>query len=234
MTSTNKLIGSLDYIESRYKFEEDPLVRSVSAKDLADRNPTDYYGLQDDIRVKDNVTPAIKSLAEEIRKYYTKRFFWDALNGKTMSPIRTRIVQLLENRIADCDDNDVGIYYKLPYFYEEDRTYEEFSKLYNTSKLSPLGNKRSNKFAKRLQFVKSTKGIQKNKKSKYFWFTDDNKDLYGIAIELTNPLLTLFEQIIVDSSTHTHLFETYLKEDRLDKLHFYKLYSFKLLKEFNA
>jgi hypothetical protein len=231
-TNTNNPILSLEFIDSRYKFESDPLVRSVSAKDLADRNPSDHYGLQDDIRVKDNITPAIEARAEEIRRYYTKRFFWDSLNGKTLTPIRTRIVQLLENRITDCNEHDVGIYYKLPYFYEEDQTYEEFSKLYNTKKLSPLGNKRSNKFAKRLQFVKATKGIQKNTKSKYFWFTDDNRDLYNIAIELGNPLLSLFEQIITDNPIP--LFETYLKEDRLDRLHYYKLYSFKLLKEHNA
>ena len=232
-TNTNNPIVSLEFIESIYKFESDPLVRSVSAKDLADQNPSIHYGLQDDIRVKDNITPVIEARAEEIRRYYTKRFFWDALkNGKPLSPIRTRIVQLLENRIVECNDNDVGIYYKLPYFYEEDQTYEEFSKLYNTKKLSPLGNKRSNKFAKRLQFVKTTKGIQKNTKSKYFWFTDDNRDLYNIDIELSNPLLSLFEQIIIDNPTP--LFETYLKEARLDKLHYYKLYSFKLLKEHNA
>jgi hypothetical protein len=223
---------SLEYIESIHKFDSDPLVCSVSAKDLVDRSPDTHYSLRDDIRVKDNITPAIEARAEEIRNYYTKRFFWDALNGKTLTPIRTRMAQLLENRIVDCNDNDVGIYYKLPYFYEEDKTYEEFSDLYNTKKLSPLGNKRSNKFAKRLQFVKSTKGIQKNAKAKYFWFTDDNKDLYNITIELGNPLLSLFEQIITDNPTP--LFETYLKEDRLDKLHYYKLYSFKLLKEHNA
>jgi hypothetical protein len=230
-TNTNNPF-SLEYIESIHKFDIDPLVSSVSAKDLVDRSPDTHYSLRDDIRVKDNITPAIEARAEEIRNYYTKRFFWDALNGKTLTPIRTRMVQLLENRIADCNDNDVGIYYKLPYFYEEDKTYEEFSDLYNTKKLSPLGNKRSNKFAKRLQFVKATKGIQKNTKSKYFWFTDDNKDLYNVSIELGNPLLSLFEQIITDNPTP--LFETYLKEDRLDRLHYYKLYSFKLLKEHNA
>jgi hypothetical protein len=231
-TNTNNPF-SLEYIESIHKFDTDPLVCSVSVKDLVDRSPDTHYSLRDDIRVKDNITPAIEARAEEIRKYYTKRFFWDALkNGKPLSPIRTRMAQLLENRIVDCNDNDVGIYYKLPYFYEEDQTYEEFSKLYNTAKLSPLGNKRSNKFAKRLQFVKSTSGIQKNKKSKYFWFADDNRDLYNITIELGNPLLSLFEQII--DNNPTLLFQTYLKEDRLDKLHFYKLYSFTLLKEHNA
>jgi hypothetical protein len=231
-TNTNNPF-SLEYIESRYKFDTDPLVRAVSAKDLVDRSPDTHYGLQDDSRVTDNITDDVKVRAEEIRKYYTKRFFWDALkNGKPLSPIRTRMVQLLENRITDCNENDVGIYYKLPYFYEEDRTYEEFSKLYNTAKLSPLGNKRSNKFAKRLKFVKSTKGIQKNVKSQYFWFTDDNKDLYNITIELGNPLLSLFEQIIENNPDP--LFQTYLKETRLDKLHYYKLYSFTLLKEHYA
>ncbi len=139
---------------------------------------------------------------------------------------------LLENRVAECNDQDIGIYWKLPYFYEEDCVYDEFKKLYNTERLSPLGNKISNKFAKRLKFLKTTTGMQKTQKFKNFWFVDDNNDLYSAQISVGNELLTLFESLITNNPNP--IFETYLKESRIDKLHFYKLYSFKLLKDNNA
>ena len=226
--STAKSVFDLDYQESIRKFELDPLVLSVSAKDLTDKYPGNHYGLYDDSRVLENITDDIKKRAEEIRSYYSKKLFWDSLNGKSLSPIRARLSVLLENRVSECNDNDIGLYWKLPYFYDEDTVYDEFKKLYNTEKLSPLGNKRSNRFAKRLSFLKTTNGIQKNQKPKNFWFTDDNKDLYGIQIKLDNELMCLFEEMLEENKTP--IFETYLKESRIDKLNFYKLYSFKLYK----
>ncbi len=110
--------------------------------------------------------------------------------------------------------------------------YDQFKKTYNTEQLSPLGNKRSNRFAKRLSFLKTTKCIQKNRKTKNYWFADDNNDLYGIELKLDNELIDLFEAILEHNPTP--LFDTYLAESRIDKLHFYKLYSFKLLKDNNA
>lgn len=220
------------YVDRPKKFDLDPLVLSVSAKDLMDKSPGTHYGLYDDTRVLDNVSDTIKHRAEEIRKYYSKKLFWSNLNGKELTPIRSRMAVLLEHRIAECSEHDIGIYWKLPYFYEEDCVYDEFREKYNTKTLSPLGNKISNRFAKRLEYLKSTNGIQKNSKFKNFWFADDNKDLYAIQINLGNELLTLFEDIL--DKNPIPIFETYLKESRIDTLHFYKLYSYKLLKDNNA
>lgn len=218
------------YKENEIEFKEDPLVLACSLKELLDRT-AQFYGLED-LRVLENVTQEIRDHAELIRKHYAQKFFWAALNNQRLSPIRTRMISLLEQRIRTCSENDRGIYYKLPFFYEEDMIYEEFSKLYNTEKLSPLGNKRSNVFAKRLTFIKTSKGIQKNRKQKYFWFSDDNKDLYCIQVDIKNNLIDMLEGFLEQNPTP--LFQTHLTEDRLDKLHFYKLYSFKFLKDHNA
>jgi hypothetical protein len=118
------------------------------------------------LQALENVTQEIRDHAELVRKHYSQKFFWAMLNGQKLSPIRVRMISLLEQRIRTCSENDRGIYYKLPFFYEEDMIYEEFKKLYNTEKLSPLGNKRSNVFAKHLTFIKTSKGIQKNRKQK--------------------------------------------------------------------
>lgn len=220
------------YVEKSKKFEIDPLVLSVSAKELSEKFPGTHYNLYDDKRLLDNISDATKNRVEEIRKYYSKKLFWNNLNGVDLSPIRHRMSVLLEHKVLECNDNDIGIYWKLPYFYEEDCVYDDFKEKYNTDRLSPLGNKVSNRFAKRLSFLKTTSSCQKNGKTKNYWFSDDNQDLYAIQLSLGNELLSFFEDIL--EKNPTPIFETYLKESKIDKLHFYKLYSYKLLKELNA
>lgn len=222
-------LDSLEYKEDIIDFADDPLVLACSAKSLSEKNNDSFYSL-DGVPVGQNITQDIRNQAEVIRKHYAQKFFWASLNNQRLSPIRTRIMELLEGRVRSCNENDRGIYYKLPFFYEEDMIYEEFKKNYNTEK--PTGHIVGKAIATRLTYLKSSTGIQKRQKIKYFWFTNDTKNLYCIQIELGNNLLGMFEMFL--ESTPTPVFITYLKEARLDKLHFYKLYSFKNIKEHNA
>jgi hypothetical protein len=223
-------IFSQTYKEPVTIFKEDPLVLATSLKDLYDKGGT-YEDLQS-LRVAENVTDEIRVRAEDIRKYYGRKFLWHNLNGKSMSSFRSKASSLLENRICSLTEQDRGIYFKLPWFYSEDMIYDEFKKTLNTTKLPNLGNKRQNTFIKRLTFLKTSTGWQKNRKAEYFWFKDDNNDLYGIQLTKDNPLLEMFKGMLDENPTPT--FQTRLTEDRIDSLHFYKLHSFKFIKENNA
>lgn len=229
----NLLLDDFDFTSSTQareritEFKEDPLVLACTLKKYVESGQG-YLSL-DNPDLIELITDEDRNTSEIIRKYYSKKFFWNALSGnKPLSGYRQRLINLLENRISKCKDQDCGVYYKLPYFYEEDVVYEDFKKIYNTSALSPLGNKRSNVFAKRLTFIKTTLGTQQKRKIKFFWFHDDNNDLYSVQINSDNELITLFESIILSSTDH--VFETRLAESRIDNMHFYKLYSFKLLR----
>jgi len=151
---------------------------------------------------------------------------------KPLSDYRRRLINLLENRIRNCKDQDCGIYYKLPYFYEEDVVYEEFKKTLKTDSISSLGSSRQNTMLKRLEFLKTSSVRQRKCKQIRYWFKDDNNFLYGIELTSDNPLLPIFDDYIKDRSTI--LFETRITEDRIDNMYFYKLYSYKFVKEQNA
>ena len=192
----NVTINDLDslftstYKEKEKVFDLDPLVLSVSLKDLMEEMSGAFYSL-DDIRVVEHVNPDIREQAEQIRKYYTKRFFWTNLsNNGRISEFRSRLCHLLENRIQKCKDQDVGIYYKLPYFYEEDMIYDDFKKQYNTTDL-PAANS-SNILGKvfkqnlTLKYVKTTSSRQRKRNINRFWFTD-NTYLYCICLLYTSP-----------------------------------------------
>ena len=231
---------SIDIFTSTYKekdkvFDVDPLLLSVSLKDLMDEMPGTFYSL-DDPRVAEHVNDDIRQQTEQIRKYYTKKFFWTNFsdNGR-ISEFRSRMCYLLENRIQKCKDQDVGIYYKLPYFYEEDMIYDDFKKQYNTTDLprvkpSKLFDK-TFKENKTLKYVKTTSSRQRKRNINRFWFTDSTY-LYCIEVANDNPLLEMFKQLVINKVEVT--FETYYNVDRIDQMYFYKLFNFSLAKETNA
>ena len=223
-------IFSATYNEKEVEFKEDPLVLAVALKDIMAHNPGSYYSLEDP-RVLENVTDEIRTLAEQIRKYYGKKYFWSNLaSNRSLSDFRGRVCYLLENRIRTCKDKDAGIYYKLPYFYDEDMIYDDFKKQYNTTDLPNVGsiNTTKCKHLLTLTYVKTTSSRQQKRNINRFWFTDDTY-LYGIEITSDNPLLDLFKQLVVEKATVT--FDTYYNVDRLDQMYFYKLYNFSLAKE---
>jgi hypothetical protein len=219
--------------EKEVEFKEDPLVLAVALKDIMSSNPGSYYSLEDP-RVSASITDDTKALAEQIRKYYGKKYFWSNLaSNRSLSDYRGRVCYLLENRIHTCKDKDAGIYYKLPYFYDEDMIYDEFKKQYNTTDVPRIlhGGTTLVKKCLTLKYLKATSSRQQKRNLNRFWFTDDQY-LYNIEVTSDNPLLDLFKQLVVEKATIN--FDTYYNVDRIDQMYFYKLYNFSLAKETNA
>lgn len=232
--SSDPFLGIFDatqMAERITEFKRDPLILSCVTKRLLDTGQG-YRNMEDET-VLEYLTEDDVELAERIREYYTKKFFWRALSdSRTLSDYRRRLINLLENRITNCKDQDCGIYYKLPYFYEEDMSYDEFKKNLKTNDISSLGNKRSNRFLKQLEFLKTTLSAQRKRKIIRYWFKDDNNWLYGLELTSDNPLLGIFDDYLKDHPVV--LFDTRLTEDRIDSMHYYKLFQYKFAKEKNA
>lgn len=224
------IFNSTDYREKDTEFKEDPLVLSVSLKDLMDKNPGAYYSLED-LRVFENINDEIRDRAEQVRKYYGKKYFWSNLSStRPLSGFRSRLCYLLENRVRTCKDKDAGIYYKVPYFYDEDMIYDEFKKQYKTDDVPRIGEITTPRAKHRftLKYIKTTSSRQQKRNINRFWFTDDTY-LYSIEINNDNPLLELFKQLVVEKMTVT--LESNYNIDRIDQMYFYKLFNFTLAKE---
>jgi hypothetical protein len=225
-------VFSKTYQEKQIEFKDDPLVLSVAARDLVAQFPGQFFSLED-LRVYEHVNDNHKEEAERIRKYYTRKFFWKQLEStRNISDFRSRLCYLLENRVRTCKDQDSGIYYKLPYFYQEDMIYDEFKKQYNTTDIPRLSHSQKNpKPQLTLTYLKMSVSKQKKRNVNRFWFTD-NTYLYNIEITSDNPLLDMFKQLVI--SKMTIALDTYYNVDRIDQMYFYKLYNFTLTKESNA
>lgn len=229
----NLLLDEFDFTkavaeERITEFKEDPLVLACVLKAYTETGKG-YLSLDNETLIG-LVTDADRQQAEKIREYYTKKFFWRALSdARQLSDYRRRLINLLENRIAKCKDQDCGIYYKLPYFYEEDVVYEEFKKNLKTTEISHLGNARHNIMTKRLEFLTTTLSAQRKRKIIRYWFKDDNEFLYGLELTSDNPLLMIFDDYLKEQGSV--LFQTRLTEDRIDNMNYYKLYNYKFIKE---
>lgn len=232
------LNNAFDIFDKKYKetptvFKEDPLVLAVSAYHLTVSKHREYAGLTDSTTLE-YITDDMRAEAEVIRKYYTKKYFWNLLSGeRRQSEFRTRVCHLLENRVRECLEQDCGIYYKLPYFYQEDMIYDDFKKQYVTDDLPRIvyGGSVAQKKQLTLTFLKTSASRQKKRNVQRFWFTD-NKYLYSIEVTSDNPLLDMFKQMVVEKMTVT--FDTYYNVDRIDQMYFYKLFNFTIAKETNA
>lgn len=227
----NDFLSSTDMKERITEFKYDPLVLACSLKDLVEKQEG-YYQL-DDSRVIDNITPEIEQRAEEIRKYYTKKFFWNALsNNRPLSDYRRRLINLLENRIRSCKDQDCGIYYKLPFFYEEDQVYDDFKKSYKVgydevSRIAYGGKPITETLT--LTYLKSSTSTQRKRKIERFWFTN-GVNLFQIEIDKDNPLIEMFRSFLKENPTSVK-FETFRNIDRIDQMYFYKLFKFNFKKD---
>jgi hypothetical protein len=224
----NDFLSSTEMKERITEFQYDPLVLACSLKDLVEKQEG-YYRL-DEQRVIDNITPEIEQQAEEVRKYYTRKFFWNALsNNRALSDYRRRLINLLENRIRSCKDQDCGIYYKLPFFYEEDQVYDDFKKQYMVTDVPNIHygiNKSKEEFE--LSYLKSTYSTQRKRRLERFWFSN-NKYLFQIEVDRDNPLIEMFKTLLEANPSSVKL-EGYRTVDRIDQMYFYKLYKFNFRK----
>lgn len=230
----NLLTDDFDFLENTFKerlteFKEDPLVLSTCLYRLAQDSPNTYYSLEQEV-VLESITKEDRELSEQIRKYYTKKFFWTNFT-QSVSSFRNRMLVLLETRERNCKDQDCGIYYKLPWFYHEDMIYDEFKKQYNTTDIPTVAyGLKAQKTRHQLTYLKSTVCRQRKRKIERFWFTDQTY-LYCIELDQENPLLDMFKSNLDKKDVTIESFRT---QDRIDQMYFYKLFKFIFVKEQNA
>lgn len=218
--------------ERETALKDDPLVLACSLKRLHEKDG--QWRSIEDTAVLENVDDDIRAYAEDIRKYFSKKFFWNNLsNIQSVSSFRSRALYLLENRVRNCKDKDIGCYFKLPWFYEEDMAYEKIKKNLVTDDIPDIvyGGSTRTKSNLTLTFVDSTISTQSKRKIERFWFTD-SVYLYQIEVATDNVLINMFKDLIEERKTLT--FSTYYNKDRIDKMYFYKLFQFNLVKEYNA
>lgn len=171
------------------KFNDDPVALSVASyqrwkkfgsrwSELADQTPTD----QD------------RATANDIRKYYGHQITVQGLKGNGhMSSFRRKLGSFL-NGTCDLEKKDIGLIYRLPYFYQEDLDIDYVCE----QTVSNTNSDRSDMdtVVREFSLIRSIDRSRRSGDFRDYWLTDQNRYAYCISIKMDNPLLQFFDSFV--------------------------------------
>jgi hypothetical protein len=98
-------------------FKDDPVAMAVSVHRQWKETPTigiRWADLEDAV-----ITPEDRQVSAELRKYYADRIMMTMLGNNKISEFRRKLYGVVTDSVS-LNKSDVGLLYRLPYFYEED------------------------------------------------------------------------------------------------------------------
>jgi hypothetical protein len=170
-------------------FADDPVALAWAAYRVYLSNPALRWIDFADVEV----TVHDRAVAQEIRSYYTGRILMDTMRSKkSMSEFRKKLYGLLIGETG-LKKKDIGLLYRLPYFYVEDTALDQVIAQTEapTSALTPATITGTFNLIKRIQVSRrSAEFVQ-------FWLQHHKKtEPFMIAVKADNPLLPLLENIL--------------------------------------
>lgn len=173
-----------------------------------------------------SITPEDRLIAQTIRQYYNGKLLIAQLRGEFLTPFRKDLVKLL-NTQADEDgrylysEKFAGMIYKLPYFYEYDRTLidDVFENEYHDI-LNPIRANSEGKSTVRLTFIRKMDAFRKRVPQTEYWFKDERDNRVVLHVDNVNPLGTLLEHYVENNDITVG---GYFSRSAKDTLHFYKV-----------
>lgn len=107
------------YQAPKASFPDDPLALSCASYRLYKQEPQRRFTNIDLV----NATPEDRVQAQAIRDYYNQRYTMQVLKGGKLTEYQQKTAQFLSG-LHHLTTEELGLLYKLPYFYEEDRALE--------------------------------------------------------------------------------------------------------------
>lgn len=139
------------------------------------------------------VTDQDREQAAHIRKYYSDRILLAAVAAKgEMTEFRRKLYGLLIGQTG-LKKRDIGLLYRLPYFYAEDTAMDHVME--QTETVSDLI--RPQEVAGNFQVIRRIQVSRRSGESVQLWLKKDSSRVpYMIASKLDNPFLTLVESVL--------------------------------------
>lgn len=207
-------------------FKTDPLVLSCCLKRINNL----YYKLSGS-ELEDKVEPCDYAQAEKIRKYYSKKFFWIKLRTTTEFPsFRQRALELLSINQYNICSSDIGIFVRLPWFYEEDMLHDTLKSISIQSLTNPREQVTKGLTPTQISLKPVGTSLRWFNKRLFenFWFIDENKFLYKIELPSDNPLLDIFRDEINKEEIN---FLTKFTFKTIEGFCFFPMQNYKIIKE---
>jgi hypothetical protein len=170
-------------------FADDPVALAWATYRIYLSNPALRWTDFNDV----DVIEEDRAKSQEIRSYYTGRILMDTMKSNNpMSEFRKKLYGLLIGQTG-LKKKDIGLLYRLPYFYVEDTALDQVIAQTEAPKSALAQATITGTFSliKRIQVSRrSTESVQ-------FWLQHHKKTApFMIAVKADNPLLPLLERIL--------------------------------------
>ena len=165
------------------QFDHDPLVLSCESYLLYRAGQDDLKSLTKpsryhELRLLEPTERAVK-LAHDIRRYYLDSLVFQRLRNQQMSQFRTKLYHFLMDA-HQLKQDELGLVYKLPYFYEFDQTMIAISESTTNIDLSQTAQTRSTIWAL-TPLRQITREVQHRTRMAYWW---QNEQGHAVSIEV--------------------------------------------------
>jgi len=143
------------------------------------------------------ITDLDRKKADNIRKYYAEKLLMLTLQGRELTKFRKDLQQFLNSDSTKVLESMCGIVYKLPYFYDYDKSVDDIFKSSYFKNSRP--NDMSEELPRRLTFIKKIENQRKHSNNTEYWFEDESLNKVMFTIDANNPLLELLDKHINDT-----------------------------------
>lgn len=170
-------------------FKEDPVALACGSYRHFLESKIRWTDLQDVV-----TTPKDHEQAALVRKYYSDRILMSAVAARgEMSEFRRKLYALLIGQ-SGIKKRDIGLLYRLPYFYAEDTAMD---RVMEQTETVPANSPRTRDVIGHFQVIKRIPVSRRSGETVQLWLQKDSDTVpYMIASKLDNPFLSLVESIL--------------------------------------
>lgn len=141
------------------------------------------------------VIPQDRTKAEELKKYYRDRLMIEALTSTRNQP-PSEFRQKLYKVITDCAEltqNDIGLLYRLPYFYQEDQDVDAVMEQTKSVDIHQIGHNITGNFS----LIKKVLRSRKHGDYHDYWMCREGDHApYLVIVKSDNPLNSVWNSLL--------------------------------------
>lgn len=177
------------------KFSDDPVALSIQSYLIWKSNPHRKWVPVDEVG---RVTPEARAMAQELRTYFIHRNTMKVLQGQTPTEFQYKMNGLLHD-IRPLQQDELGILYRLPYFYQEDLALDQVFEGAANIDVKPVGPHlpvwHTITTHARLTPIREVLKSRKSGDFVQFWFSTYDGERCMYAVRADNSLITLFRSL---------------------------------------
>lgn len=177
------------------KFSDDPIALSIQSYLIWKSNPSRRWVPVDEVG---KVTPEAREMAHDLRTYFLHRNTMKVLQGQTPTEFQYKMNGLL-NDIRPLPQDELGLLYRLPYFWQEDLALDQVFEGATTIDVKPAGPHlpvwHTVTTHARLTPIREVLKSRKSGDFVQFWFATHDGERCMYAVRADNSMISLFRSL---------------------------------------